>query len=111
MSELKDSYWIGMKTHETQPGSLIGPYPAITDKETGGSVEYRRIPSLPDVMEDGYVVMERDGICLVLQITDDEVFYEIKGKCIPYDVLNFMNLPDLSNYHVQDGKIVRNQND
>ena len=33
--------------------------------------EYRRTPSLPDVMEDGYVVMKKGNLCIWIGEDDD----------------------------------------
>ena len=70
-----------------------------------------RIPTLPDVMEDGYMLREVDGIELLIDIRDGFFFLALAtGPTTSYfepSQATLFNLPDLSNYQVQDGKIVK----
>ncbi len=82
--------------------------------------EYRRIPSLPDVMEDGYVVMEwGDGNSLIVKVGNDDPFgvvgcYIVKSDCCGESRLGcamreFLRLPVLAepSFYVQNNHIVK----
>lgn len=102
--------------------------PPVNDSVVGmtkpfpGATEFRAIPTLPDVMEDGYVVMEcRGGELIVrivsafrapsypvyrLMVLDGDGYSEYDVDGIAQEI---GSLPSLAPYHVQDGKIVRRE--
>lgn len=73
--------------------------------------EYHRTPSLPDVMEDGYVLAECVGIKWVVEIYDFLFVVALDtgvGRIAmsPEEAAK-LGAPDLSKYHVQNNQIVK----
>ena len=115
-NEMPDVIWVYEADGPHESGSW-------TSTCTGDNeIEYRRTPSLPDVMEDGYVVMKcRDGGLIVrivsayrapsypvyrLMVLDGDGYSEYDVDGIAQEI---GGLPSLANYHVQNGKIVRRE--
>lgn len=96
-----------------EPGEII--FPSVSH------VHYIRedlcipLPTLPDEMEDGYVVMENNGVTLFVSGRTTFAVYllerAVDGKlwctALTPNVYQLLNLPDLSQYEVQGNKIVR----
>jgi len=115
-NEMPDRIW-AVRDNENDWG---GHEDVWSDEQFGRAVEYRRIPTLPDVMEDGHVVMEcRDGELIVrivsayrapsypvyrLMVLDGDGYSEYDVDGIAQEI---SELPSLAPYAVQDGKIVK----
>lgn len=116
--EMPDRIWVYKADGSRESGSW-------TNTCTGDNeVEYRRIPSLPDVMEDGYVVMEWGGWWQIrAEITPSTEFglavYERHGPKWEFKdwLMHMEPLQELlglydedgadCTHHVQNGQIVR----